>query len=189
MSTRFDFADAFWFRIPLRSLVIGVSVFGLLSLYPALGNGTSSDHQRAIFGLAVLAAFVVSGTVFSVAINDSFVEIDDSMLRIRFEAFFGADVPLAWVVGVEMIEPHPRWRYRFGLATNFVDRISCSHGGALVAITLSQPVMTRLWPRYLPVTSYWVAVRDHETFIAQLRRIVAINHPTAATQSELARAA
>ena len=33
MERRFYFADAFWFRVPLKVLVLGVAVFAFLSLY------------------------------------------------------------------------------------------------------------------------------------------------------------
>ena len=42
-------------------------------------------------------------------------------------------------VAIAPIDPRPHWRYRFGLSTNFVDRIACSHGGRLVEITLARP--------------------------------------------------
>ena len=173
METRFHFADAFWFRVPLKALVLGVAVFAFLSLYPALTGGSAQDHERALFGLTVLAGFMVSATVFTVAINDSHVEFDDEFLHVRFEAFFSATIPLADIVGVRVIDPRPRWRYRFGLATNFEDRISCSHGGTLVEIELSRPQMTRLWPRTLPVTRFWIAVREHEAFAAEMRLVAA----------------
>ena len=173
METRFHFADAFWFRVPLKALVLGVAVFAFLSLYPALTGGSARDHERALFGLTVLAGFMVSATVFAVAINDSHVEFADQVLHVRFEAFFTATIPLADIVNVRVIDPQPRWRYRFGLATNFEDRISCSHGGTIVEIELSRPQMTRLWPRVLPVTRFWIAVREHEAFAAELRRVAA----------------
>jgi hypothetical protein len=111
--------------------------------------------------------------MFTVAINDSHVEIDDEFVHVRFEAFFTARVALANIVGVRVVDPRPRWRYRFGLATNFEDRISCSHGGTMIEIELAHPQMTRLWPRMLPVTRFWVAVREHEAFATELQRSVA----------------
>jgi hypothetical protein len=175
MKTRFEFADAFWFRLPLKALVLGVAVFAFLSLYPALTSGSTRDHERALFGLTVLAAFMVVGTVFTVAIDDSYVEIEDEFIQIRFEAFFSARIPLADIVGARTLDPRPRWRYRFGLATNFVDRISCSHGGTLVEVQLARPVMTRLWPRVLPVTRFWIGVRDHAALVAALERAMLSN--------------
>ncbi len=173
METRFQFADAFWFRVPLKALVLGVAVFAFLSLYPALSSGSTRDHERALFGLTVLAGFMVAAAIFAVAINDSHVEIDDEFLHVRFEAFFSARIPLADIVGVRVIDPRPRWRYRFGLGTNFEDRVSCSHGGTMVEIELSRPQMTRLWPRVLPVTRFWFAVGQHEAFADTLRQAAA----------------
>jgi hypothetical protein len=171
MARRFHFADAFWFRVPLKVLVLGVAVFAFLSLYPSLLNGTRQDHERAMFGLTVLAGFMVTATVFAVAINDSHVEMDGDAIHIHFEAFFVARIPLADVVAVRAVDPSPRWRYRFGITTNFKDRISCSHGGTLVEIELARAQMTRLWPRVLPVTRFWLAVREQEEFVAELRRL------------------
>lgn len=171
MEKRFHFADAFWFRVPLKALVLAVAVFAFLSLYPGLLNGTRQDHERALFGLTVLGGFMVSATVFIVAINDSHVGIDDDAIHIHFEAFFVATIPIADIVGVREIDPRPHWRYRFGLSTNFDDRIACSHGGRFVEIVLAGPQLTRLWPRRLPVTRFWIAVREHDEFINQLRAI------------------
>lgn len=154
--------------MPLRALVITVAVFGLVSLYPALVNGSSADHEHAIFGLTIVAAFVVSATVFMVAINDSYVEIDGETVSIRFESFFAARFPLADIVRISAIDPRPRWRYRFGLGTNFVDRVSCSHGGALIEIELRTPQPTRYWPRHLNVTRFWLAVREYDAFVRAL---------------------
>ena len=173
MEKRFYFADAFWFRVPLKALVLAVAVFAFLSLYPALTNGSASDHEHALFGLTVLGGFMLAAAMFTVAIDDSHVEIGDEFVHVRFEAFFSARIALADIIGVRSVDPRPRWRYRFGLATNFDDRISCSHGGAMVEIVLARPQMTRLWPRVLPVTRFWVAVREHEAFAAELRRAVA----------------
>ena len=172
MEKRFYFADAFWFRVPLKALVLGVAVFAFLSLYPALTSGTASDHEHALFGLTVLGGFMLAATMFTVAIDDSHVEIDDEFVHVRFEAFFTVRIALSDIVGVRSVDPRPRWRYRFGLATNFEDRISCSHGGTMVEIELAHPQMTRLWPRVLPVTRFWVAVRDHEAFAGELQRAV-----------------
>lgn len=176
MNQRFHFADAFWFRVPLKTVVVGLTVFAILSLYPALLHGTMEDRQRAIFGLMVVGAFVVMASVFTVAINDGHVTLDEDELHIRFEAFFNARVPLADVAAVREIDPRPRWRYRFGLSTDFGDRIGCSHGGKFVEIELSRPCATYLWPRRVAVRRFWIAVREHETLLATLRREIA-NRP------------
>jgi hypothetical protein len=173
MPRRFLFADAFWFRLPLRVLIISVAVFALVSLYPAFVNGTSQDHERAIMGLMVVAGFVVTGTVFSVAINDGYVELDADRLYIRFEAFFTAEIPIADIVAVRRIDPQPRWRYRFGLGTNFEDRISCSHGGSLVELELARAWRTRVWPRHIAARRFWLAVGDLDGFIAEVERAIA----------------
>ena len=172
MPKQFRFADAMWFRVPLKVLVISISVFGLVSLYPALVNGASADHDRAILGLTVLLAFVVTATVFTVAINDSYVEIDREAVSVRFESFFSAQLPIRDIVRVTSIDPRPRFRYRLGLTTNFRDRISCSHGGALIEIELRRAQPMRLWPRQILVTRFWLAVREHDAFIAALRERV-----------------
>jgi hypothetical protein len=172
MTTRFHFADAFWFRVPLKTIVVALSVFAILSLYPALGNGTSQDQQKAIFGFTVLAAFIVMASIFAVAVNDSHVTIEDGAVQVRFEAFFNTRFPLADIVRVREIDPRPRWRYRFGLSTNFEDRIACSHGGRLVEIELARPCITHLWPRRIAVRRYWLAVVEHDAFLAALRERV-----------------
>jgi hypothetical protein len=165
---RFDFATAFWFRVPLKVLVLCVTVFALLSLVPALFEGTSDDAQRAIFGFTIVAMFVGLASTFAVAINDSYVEVDERTLYVRFEAFFTLEVPLTDIERVRFIDPKPRWRYRFGLSTNFVDRVACSHGGRFVEITLSRPWRTRLWPRHIDVTRVWLAVSDADALHAAL---------------------
>jgi hypothetical protein len=168
MSRRYVFASAYWFRWPLRALVIAVSVFALVTLYPALADGTQSDLQRALFGLLVVGVFVVIATVVSVAIDDSYIEIDDHELTLRFEGFFGMKIPLENVTTVEHIAPAPRWRYRWGLSTDWTDRIACSHGGALVEVKLARPQRARLWPRDVPVRRLWLGVREPDAFIAHL---------------------
>ena len=170
MQRRFDFATAFWFRVPLKVLVLCVTVFALLSLVPALLEGSANDVQRAIFGFTIVAMFVGLASTFAVAINDSYVEIDDETLYVRFEAFFGMEVPLADVVSARFIDPRPRWRYRFGLSTNFVDRIACSHGGRFVEVTLARPWRTRLWPRQIEVTRVWLAVNDAAGLLSTLEQ-------------------
>lgn len=170
MPRQFHFADAFWFRVPLRVLVLTVAVFALVTLYPALDQGTFGDRQRAILGLAVVTVFVVLASVFAAAINDSVVELTQNSLYVRFESFFHAEVPLADITRVAYIDPHPAWRYRFGLSTNFEDRVSCSHGGRFIEIELARPWHTRLWPRDIGVTRFWLAVREHEALMSELRR-------------------
>jgi len=169
MQRRFDFATAFWFRVPLKVLVLCVTVFALLSLVPALLDGNAGDAQRAIFGFTIVAMFVALASTFAVAINDSYLEIDAGTLYVRFEAFFSMEVPLADIVEARFIDPRPRWRYRFGLSTNFVDRIACSHGGRFVEITLARPWRTRLWPRRIDVTKLWLAVNDADGLLDALR--------------------
>ena len=139
MRTRFHFADAFWFRLPLKTIVVTLAVFAILSLYPAVGHGTSQDQQRAIFGFTVLSAFIVMASVFAVAIDDSHLSIEGDEVHIHFEAFFNTRFPIADIAAVREVHPRRQWRYRFGLSTNFEDRISCSHGGRLVEIELTRP--------------------------------------------------
>jgi hypothetical protein len=171
MPKRYHFADAFWFRRPLKALVIVVFVFACLSLYPALTNGTSQDHERALFGLTVLAGFVVSAVIIWVAMDDSYVELDADRLSVRFEAFFNTEIAVADIVRVAPIDPRQRWRFRFGLSTNFEDRIACSHGGRLIEIELAAPAPTRIWPRHIAVRRLWLAVREYDAFAADLRRV------------------
>ncbi|TAK66933.1 MAG: hypothetical protein EPO22_03390 [Dehalococcoidia bacterium] len=173
MTQRFHFADAFWFRVPLRTIVVATAVFAILSLYPAVGHGTTQDQQRAIFGFTVLVAFVVTASVFAVAINDSDVTIEAGELQVHFEAFFRARIPLADVVAAHDIDPRPRWRYRFGLSTNFEDRVACSHGGPFVEIELARPCAVRLWPRTIMVRRFWLAVREHHELLAAFERELA----------------
>jgi hypothetical protein len=162
---RFDFATAFWFRVPLKVLVLCVTVFALLSLVPAVLDGDSQDIRRAIFGFTVVALFITMASTFAVAINDSFVEVDEHSVVVRFEAFFNMEFPLADIVHVGVIDPRPRWRYRFGLSTNFTDRVACSHGGRFIEIVLSRPWRTRLWPRHISVTRVWLGVTDADGLI------------------------
>ena len=171
MPTRFSFADAYWFRVPLKVVVLTVTVFGLLSIYPALTQGGAGDHQRAIFGLAVMLLFMGAGTTVAVAISDSYVEVDGESLYIHFEAFFSAEIPVADIIAVRQIDPRPAWRFRFGLSTNFEDRICCSHGGSLVEVELAHAWPTRLWPRRIAVRRFWLAVREQQRFLDELRRV------------------
>jgi hypothetical protein len=168
MSQYFEFADAWWFRGPLRLVTLAVAVFGLLSLYPALVDSSNPDHLRAIWGFAVLGVFVFGAVMFMVSISDCYVELDDAHVSIRFESFFNARFPIDDIDAVRAIEPRPGWRYRWGLSTNWRDRISCSHGGQLVEIELSSPQEIKLWPRTLQITRFWVAVRGHEGFVLAL---------------------
>lgn len=171
MPKRYHFADAFWFRRPLKALVIVVFVFAALSLYPALTNGTSQDYERALFGLTVLAGFVVSAVLIWVAMDDSYVDLDAGRLSVRFEAFFNTEIAVADIVRIVPVDPRPRWRFRFGLSTNFEDRVACSHGGRLIEIELTKPSPTRIWPRHIAVRRLWLAVREYDAFVAELRRI------------------
>lgn len=169
MTQRFHFADAFWFRVPLKTVVVALCVFGILTLWPALWRSETHDQLRAIFGFAVLGSFASIASIFTVAVNDCWVDIDDIDVRIRFEAFFNVSVPLADIVSVRAIDPPRRWRYRFGLSTNFEDRISCSHGGRLVEIELARPCATKLWPRRIPVRRFWLGVHQPDAFVAAVR--------------------
>lgn len=173
MTQRFHFADAYWFRVPMKVLVLTVLVFGLLAVYPALTDGTPAEYERALFGLLVVLGFAAMATTFSVAMSDSHVELDDEMLRIRFEGFFNASVPLSDIVAVTPIEPQPRWRYRWGLSTNFEDRIACSHGGRFIEIELAHAWTTRLWPRRIAVRRFWLAVRESDRFADELSARIA----------------
>jgi hypothetical protein len=161
LPVRFEFYDAVWFRVPLRVVMLTVSVFALLSLSPALADTQSPDHVRAIVAMALLAAFVLGGVVFTVSISDGGVEVNGEGVTVRFESFFRAVIPIENIVAVRCISPRPGWRYRWGLSTNWLDRISCSHGGQMVEIVLARPHVVRLWPRRVEVTRLWLAVRDH----------------------------
>ncbi|HYM15545.1 MAG TPA: hypothetical protein VEZ14_08290 [Dehalococcoidia bacterium] len=165
MNQRFAFADAFWFRVPLKAVVVGLCVFGTLTLWPALTSGSVHDEVRAAFGFGVLGWFALLASVFTVAMNDCRAEIDGRDLLIRFEAFFNVRVPLADIAGVRAIDPRPRWRYRFGLSTNFTDRISCSHGGPMVEIELARACRAKLWPRRIDVMRFWLGVPERAAFI------------------------
>lgn len=166
---RFHFADALWFRIPLKLLVIGLTVFALFCLYPALGDQSVVNHARLAFAFATMACFIAMASIFMVAINESHVDLSGHCIDVTFESFFHARIPLADIVSVEMIDPRPRWRYRFGLSTNFRDRVTCSHGGKLIEIVLSEPQETHLWPRQLAVSRFWLAVCEPDEFIDALR--------------------
>lgn len=166
---RFRFQDARWFRLPLRAVVIVLFTFALLNLYPALTRGAPNDHERAVFGLTVLAAFTVLAAVLAVAINDSYVEIESERLFIRFEAFFNVHVPLADITELSIIDPTPRWRYRFGLSTDFHGRVACSHGGRIVEVELSRPCRVKIWPRMHAVHRFWLGLEDPEAFIEDLQ--------------------
>lgn len=170
MPKRYHFADAYWFRRPLKALVIVVFVFACLSLYPALTGGSSQDHERALFGLTVLGGFVISAVLIWVAMDDSYIDLDHERLTVRFEAFFNTEIAVTDIVRVTPIDPRPRWRYRFGLSTNFEDRVACSHGGRFLEIELASPCPTRLWPRQIAVRRLWLAVREHEAFLRDVRR-------------------
>ncbi len=176
MIQRFHFADPHWFRVPMKVLVLTVVVFGLMAVYPALTDGTPDEYQRAMFGMLVVLGFAAMATTFSVAMSDSHVEIDGETLSIRFEGFFNASLPLSDIVAVTPIDPRPRWRYRWGLSTNFEDRIACSHGGRFVEVELAHAWTTRLWPRRIAVRRFWLAVREPDRFAAELRAHIANPH-------------
>lgn len=187
---RFEFHDAVWFRAPLRAVMLAVSVFALLSLSPALADTDSPDHVRALVGMGVLAAFVLGGVIFTVLISDGGVEINSGRLSVRFESFFYAAIPIEDIVAVTRISPRPSWRYRWGLSTNWHDRISCSHGGQIVEIALARPYVARLWLRTIEVTRLWLAVREHERFILAIERsIIGPRQVTALVEPDVGRAA
>jgi hypothetical protein len=169
MTHHFEFRSATCRRALLRFVVLSVSVFVLLSLYPALRDPSNPDHLRAIAGLGVLAAFVTAAVIFLVSTNDSYVEVDATHVNVRFESFFHVRFLLSDIAAVRLIDPRPRWRYRWGLSTNFRDRIACSHGGPLVEIELARPYRVRLWPRRLEVRRLWLGLREADVFIAALR--------------------
>jgi hypothetical protein len=171
MPKRFRFADAFWFRVPIKVLVLTVTVFALVSIWPAFSNGSVNDHERAFLGVTVVLMFMALGTTFAVAISDSYVELDAESLYIHFEAFFSAEVPVSDIIAVRHVDPRPRWRYRFGLSTDFEERIACSHGGPFVEIELAHAWKTRLWPRQIAVRRFWLAVRERDALVEELRRL------------------
>jgi hypothetical protein len=149
-------------------VVLGVTVFTLISLEPALVDRGSPDHLRALFGIAVLGFFMLGTVVYMVSLGDSYVEINGGTVTVRFEAFFHVEFPIMDVVHVTTIDPKPHWRYRWGLATNFHNRVSCSHGGQLVELELARPCVVKLWPRTLQVTHFWLATKDYRRLIAAL---------------------
>lgn len=171
MPRRFHFADPYWFRVPLRVLVLAVSVFGLVWIAPALTNGGANDHERAIFGLTVVLLFIAMATTVAVAVTDCYADLDGHALFIRFEAFFTAEIPVADIRGVRYIDPRPRWRYRWGLSTDRAGRIACSHGGRFVEIELSRPWEARIWPRRLAVRRFWLAITEPDDLMRALREV------------------
>jgi hypothetical protein len=172
MTQRFHFADAYWFRLPLRAIVIGLAVFALMWLYPAFDAKSIAEQGRFAFALGTLVSFIGIASVFIVSINDSYLDIGDDAIEITFESFFHARIPLDAIVSVDLITPRPRWRYRFGLSTNREDRIACSHGGQLIEIVMARPQPTKLWPRKIAVRRFWLGVRERDEFLAALRRAV-----------------
>jgi hypothetical protein len=170
MVEHFEFADAWWFRGPLRLVTLAVIVFSLLSLYPALIDRANPDHVRAIWGMAVLGVFVLGAVAFMASISDSYIEIEDGILTIRFESFFGARIPVEHITSVSPLASQPRWSHRWGLSTNWRDRIACSHGGKIIEIELSVPYEVKLWPRAVHVTRFWLAPRDYGAFLTALER-------------------
>jgi hypothetical protein len=169
---RYHFVSARWFRLPMKVTVIAVSVFALLSLYPSLINGDAGEQRKALLGLLVLLGFVGLGVTFTVLIDDGHVEIGPESLHIRFESFIHFEVPLAAIVAARRIDPRPRWRYRFGLSTDWRDRIACSHGGGLVEIELAHQHEIKLWPRVVPMRRLWLGVREQEAFLESIQRLL-----------------
>lgn len=172
MPARFDFAGAHWFRVPLKVLVVAVTVFGLLSIWPALSDGNPVDDARAIFALCAITFFIGASITVAVALGESYVDLDGETIFIRFESFFSAEIALADVVAVRAIDPRPRWRYRLGLSTDYAERICCSHGGPLIEIELVHARPTRLWPRrIIDVRRFWLAVREYDRFALALQLV------------------
>ena len=170
MTERYHFSEAIWFRAPLKMLIVALTAFAILTLYPALG-GTRADNERALFGLAVVAFFAVLASIFAVTVDDSHADLDGDVLRVRFETFFNATIPIADVVRVAPVDARPRWRYSTGLSTNFRERVCCSHGGRLIEVELSKPVTVKLWPRKLEIQRFWLGVREYEAFLVHMRRL------------------
>ena len=170
MTERYHFSDAIWFRAPLKTLIVTLTAFAIFSLYPALG-GSESEVERALLGFGVLAFFVVLASLFAVTIDDSHADIDGAVLRVRFESFFHADVPIADIVRIAPIDPRPHWRYGIGLSTNFRERVCCSHGGRLIEVEVGRPVTVRLWPRKLEIGRFWLGIREYEAFLVHMRRL------------------
>ena len=174
----FRFADAFWFRVPVKVVVVAITAFALVTIWPALVDGTSDERGRAVFALALVIFFVAVATTFAVAINESYIELDESSLFVRFEAFFSATIPLADIIAVREIDPRPSWRFRFGLSTDFHERICCSHGGRLIEVELQRAWPTRIWPRNIAVRRFWFAVKEHDALLRDLEdRIAAASVP------------
>jgi hypothetical protein len=165
---RFHFAHATWFSLPLKVLVVAMTVFALVSLYPSLASGIPEERDRALFGLVMAMGFAAMASLVIVAVNDSYVELRGDTMFVRFEGFFSFEAPLADVVAVAAVDPRPRWRYRFGLGTDFVERLSCSHGGPIVEVALARPQPARIWPRTLRVRRIWLGVREHDAFVRAL---------------------
>ncbi len=179
MVRRFNFTDATWFSTPLKILMVATSVFAMLALYPAFGQGTASDQHRAIFGLAIMLGFVAIGCVVSVAMRDGCVTLTGDAVLVRFEAFFSMRIPLSNIVSVSKLDEQPRWRYRFGLSTNFRDRIVCSHGGQLVELELADVMQAKVGFRTIGLRRLWLAVEDDGAFLEALRARIG-EAPTAA---------
>jgi hypothetical protein len=178
MIEMFEFRDAWWFRGPVRLVTMAVIVAALLSLHPALLDAEHPDHVRSLGGLVVLCVFVLASAFLLAGVNDSVVEVGPDHLEVRFESFFKLRLPLTSVQSARMVDL-PRWRYRWGLATNFRDRISCSHGGPMIEIELRTPRPLRIWPRTVQLTRLWLAVRDPDRFLAVLHRDIAHHDETA----------
>jgi hypothetical protein len=161
----------------MKALLLVVAVFGLLACEPALSSGFAQDRERAIFSLAFMLLFVAAGVTFSVAINDSYVELLDDRLQVRFEAFFHLEIPLEDIVSVQRIDPASAWRFRFGLSTDWAGRVCCSHGGPLLELQLHRAAKVRLWPRTVRIERLWLGVQEQEALINAIqRRLIESNH-------------
>ena len=62
----------------------------------------------------------------------------------------------------------PRWRYRFGLSTDWRERVSCSHGGPMLCIELADARPLKLWPRSVQMRTLWLGVPDRDALIGEL---------------------
>ena len=96
-------------------LTIAVIVFTLLSLAPALTDGTNPDHIRALFGIGGACGVCCRRGFVRVAVGDSYVEVTDDAIFVRFESFFNMAHPrlrTSWTCGRSV--PQPRFRLSLG---------------------------------------------------------------------------
>lgn len=185
MPQRFRFASVRWFRLPLKVVLIATAVFALMSIMPSLTDGTGPEQRRALIGLLAVIGFVSLGAALSAGLADSIIEIDDAALAVRFESFMHITVPLAAIAAVRAVDPQPRWRYRFGLSTDWRERISCSHGASMVELELSEPVNVKLWPRAVAMHRLWLGVEERDAFIDALQvRIAALGRRDSARHEQ-----